>query len=311
MITLAAYLLGLGQSETYGREILRARARRNNRKLKLPDAQSGVTLAQMARITIVTPLRMLVTEPIVIMCTIYLGLNFAVVFQWFVSVPVVLNLVYDFSVRRAGLAFIGAIGGALLSSFTSIVLEHFALFAKCKHGETLPIEARLYPAMLGSFLTSGSLFWIGWTADPTISYFVPIAGTAVYVWGNMSVLTALISYLFDAYPPAGTLSALTTAACFRIICAAIVPIFILDMIVNLTGAWTYTTWGILSGVCIPIPFILYKWGPSLREKSRYGHGMTVVEMEVMDKRMGMPSAEGDMDERHGTSSSDGAVKTMV
>lgn len=82
MIAFAAYLLGIGVPETYPREILRARARRLGYEIKLAKAESGVTLAEMAQTTLFTPLAMAVTEPVVIMITFYLCLNFAVLFQW-------------------------------------------------------------------------------------------------------------------------------------------------------------------------------------------------------------------------------------
>ncbi|KAL8973143.1 MAG: hypothetical protein Q9197_002467 [Variospora fuerteventurae] len=82
MIALAAFLLGVGMPETYPREILRTRARRGGYTINLAKAESGVTLAEMARITIFTPLAMAVSDPVVIIVTLYLALNFAVLFQW-------------------------------------------------------------------------------------------------------------------------------------------------------------------------------------------------------------------------------------
>lgn len=82
MIALAAFLLGVGMPETYPREILRMRARRGRYTINLAKAESGITLAEMARITIFTPLAMAVSDPVVIIVTLYLALNFAVLFQW-------------------------------------------------------------------------------------------------------------------------------------------------------------------------------------------------------------------------------------
>lgn len=82
MIALAALLLGIGVPETYPREILRARARRGCYKINLAKAESGVTFAEMAQTTLFTPLAMAVSEPVVLVITLYLALNFAVLFQW-------------------------------------------------------------------------------------------------------------------------------------------------------------------------------------------------------------------------------------
>jgi len=35
---------------------------------------------------------------------------------------------------------------------------------------------------------------------------------------------SITPYLYDAYPLAGTLSALTAAACFRLVCAGLLPL---------------------------------------------------------------------------------------
>ncbi|KAF4976577.1 hypothetical protein FZEAL_6777 [Fusarium zealandicum] len=283
LFATVAMAFGAAMPETYNREILRTRIRYNRSGIKLSCAQSGVTLGEMAHITLFTPLKMLFTEPLVILVSLYLGLNFAIVFQWFISVPAALNAAYAFNVKQAGLAFFSAVGGVVLALVSSSLLE--ALFSrKRKHGME-SIEKRLIPAMFGSFLVAGSLFWIGFTATPSFHHLVPIFGTAVYVWGNAMVLISFISYLFDAYPAAGTLSALTAAASFRLICAGIVPIFILDMLKDLGGDWTFATFGIISAVMISFPFILYFLGPSWRARSKYSQG------SVSDSTMAMSAQE--------------------
>lgn len=267
---------GAFMPETYGREILRTRIRYNRSGIRLPCAQSGVTISEMARITFLTPLKMLFAEPLVILITLYLGLNFAVLFQWFISVPAALNAAYGFDVKQAGLAFLSALSGVVLAMVSSSSLE--ALFSKpAKHGMD-SIEKRLIPAMFGSFFVTGSLFWVAFTAKPTFHYLIPICGTAFYVWGNAMILISFISYLFDAYPPAGTLSALTTAACFRVACAGIVPLFILDMLKDLDGDWTFSIFGILSAIMGTFPFILYWFGLSWRTKSKYSAGFMPASM---------------------------------
>ena len=193
MFAAVTLVFTAGMPETYSRQILRTRARRQARQPNLPVALSGVTPAQMATHTIINPLKMFFTEPIVMMSTLYLGLNFAVIFQWFITVPAVLNMVYNFNVERAGLAFIAAIGGALLGAFMSITLEHamgVRMFPKQSPGDVAPIERRMFPAMAGSLLVFASLFWIGFTASPTVSFYSPIFGTAFYVWGNFMVLVS-------------------------------------------------------------------------------------------------------------------------
>lgn len=193
MVALAAFLLGVGMPETYNRSLLRRRAARLGlAPPKLLSAQSGVTLIDMTHVTFVTPLKMLFTEPIVAILSVYLAFNFAVLFQWFIAVPAVLHLVYNFTIQQAGLAFIAAILGSFLAAVTSIVLDKltYSRLSKNHHDGMIPIEYRLFPAMIGGFIMTASLFWIGWTAKPEISFASPIVGTAFYVWGSMLTLVS-------------------------------------------------------------------------------------------------------------------------
>lgn len=230
MLTVGAYLFALGMPETYPREIQRRRAKRMGVPNNLVPAQSGVTLTDMAYVTIVQPLIMLVSEPIVIALSLYVGFIFATIFQFFIAVPAVLHLTYKFTVGQAGLAFTAAIGGVVLAAFTSTLCDRLTRphVSARTHDGKVPEEYRMLPGMIGGIGITASFFWIAWTASPTIHFLVPIFGTALYIWGAASVLTSAISYLFDAYPPRNTLSALTAAACFRIFLAGLVPLFIIQ-----------------------------------------------------------------------------------
>jgi DHA1 family multidrug resistance protein-like MFS transporter len=164
-IVIAAVLLfGIGMSETYQREIPRRRARRAGRKFQQEPVQSGVTASQMARVTILDPVRMLFTDPIVGLISVVLIFNFAIVFQWFVTVPAVLAFVYGFDLEHIGLAFTTAIVGAVLAAGCNIAIEQILtgrLMKQHRIAMAQSLESRLVPAMIGQFLVTASLFWIG------------------------------------------------------------------------------------------------------------------------------------------------------
>lgn len=164
IVTAAVFLFGIGMSETYQREIARRRARRSGRKIQQEPAQSGVTISQMARVTVLEPIRMLFTNPIVGLTLVVLIFNFAVVFQWFVTVPAVLASVYGFDLEHVGLAFTTAIVGAVLAAACNIAIEQIStgrLMKKHEMTMAQSLEYRLVPAMIGQFLVTASLFWIG------------------------------------------------------------------------------------------------------------------------------------------------------
>lgn len=271
MISFGVFLFGIGLPESNQREIPRRRAKLQKVILNQPPAQSGVTFAQMFKITVITPFIMLFSEPIVLLTTIHLMLNWAVLFSWFIVVPAVLMGVYKFTLQQAGLAFSSAVAGTVLAALTSIGIEQL-IYRRClKHNRLtmLSLEFRLIPAMLGAVLLPASLFWVGWTALPTIHWAVPVVGTGVYVYASLLMVISYVPYLFDAYPPAGTLSALTTAACMRILLAALIPLGILQMFARLTGAWALSVFGFIGLLFMPIPFVLFFFGKKLRKSSRY------------------------------------------
>lgn len=266
--------------ETYAREILRRRNRAQGITTPLPPPPNGSTFLEMVHTTIVQPAIMFATEPLVLLIALYVGLVFAVIFQFFIAVPVVLNLLYKFDTNDQGLSFLVAVVGTILGTLTTIAIEQFTF--NTSRGKRHPIENRMLPAIVGSLLSIAGLFWVGYTASPTVNRVVPIIAVGVYTWGNVMSITSFISYLFDIFPPTQALGALTAAAVFRLICAGIVPIFIINMILNLGGKWAYGTFGIITAVFFFIPVAIYLFGAKYREKSRFmKSGMTTLDMEDM------------------------------
>lgn len=165
--------------------------------LKLMDAQSGITLQDMSIVTFFIPLKMLVTEPIVIALSLEVGFIFGVTFQWFIAIPAVLETTYNFTVQQVGIAFSAAILGASLSTAMSTIIDtSVPHWCKRNPDGTVPVEYRMLPAMIGGPLVLTSLFWIAWTASPSIHYLSPIFGTAVYVWGAQSVIVSMIQFAY-------------------------------------------------------------------------------------------------------------------
>ncbi|KAK5709240.1 hypothetical protein LTR17_019965 [Elasticomyces elasticus] len=294
-VIASVFLFGLGQSETYQREIPRRRAHYSGMSRKdfirtQDPALSGESLGEMLRITVFDAIIAPFTDPIITLSTFFLLFNFAVVFRWFIRVPAALGAPPPtgpgYTIDRIGLA-IGLTGtvGSTCAALMSIIVEQVSsgMLMKSMHkAPTTAIEYRLVPAMIGLFLITTSLFWIGWTISPDLSPIVPIIGTAVYIFGNASIIISIIPYLFDAFPPAGTLTALTSAATGRILFAGFLSMVILYDITALTPRWAFGIFGFISIAMWPIPFLLFRYGANWRANIRYSklsvaihHGETI------------------------------------
>jgi DHA1 family multidrug resistance protein-like MFS transporter len=224
------------------------------------------------------------------------------------AVPPVLKLTYGFTLEQAGLAFIAAIAGALLAAASSILIERIAYPREVKktgNMSMVDIEYRFLPAVVGSVFITTALFWIGWTAKPSVSWASPVIGTGLFVWGNMMVLVrtaissssiqtpmlteppqiSIISYLFDAFAPPETLSALTVAASLRLLVAAAIPLVIIQDITRLGGGWAYSIFGFIAAALMVLPYLGYRFGSEARAKSRYNQGQMMAIGEKMVEQM--------------------------
>jgi MFS transporter, DHA1 family, multidrug resistance protein len=98
---------------------------------------------------------------------------------------------YNFALQQAGLAFIAAMGGAVLAAVSSILIKRVAYSRETKksgHKGIVDIEYHFLPAILGSIFIAAALFWIRWTAKPSVRWASPVLGTGLFVWSNMMIL---------------------------------------------------------------------------------------------------------------------------
>ena len=133
---------------------------------------------------------------------------------------------------------------------------------------------------------SNTYSFTGFTVNPNFPPLIPLIGTAIYVYGNAMIIFSVIPYLFDAFPPAATLSALTAAASARLIFAGVLPLLILQFFGAVTPKWALAIFGFISVATWPIPFVLFRYGAIWRSKSRYSH---VPMSEPMNIPHRMPS----------------------
>jgi hypothetical protein len=150
-------------------------------------------------VTLLRPLHMLFSEPIVAFMSLYTAFTFSVLFAFFAAFPYVFKSVYHFSTSQTGLAFLAIGLGILLSAATSIMLDrvlyqkHHAKAVAEGRTQVAP-EHRLYSAMLGSVGVPVGLFWFAWTARSGVHWIVPILGGVPFAWGNLNIFVSSSFY---------------------------------------------------------------------------------------------------------------------
>ncbi|KUJ14061.1 MFS general substrate transporter [Mollisia scopiformis] len=152
-LALAAYILVLPTSETHRGVLLKRKAKKMNRPPPEPELARKDAIKLLLTITLFRPIRMLVSEPIVLLYSIYNAFTFSVLFAFFEAYPFVFMGEYDFQIWQYGLTFLGIGIGVLLGALGAILVDRLVYQKIVKEGgdriRNRGPEQRLYIGMIG------------------------------------------------------------------------------------------------------------------------------------------------------------------
>jgi len=172
---------------------------------------------------------------------------------------------YNWSDTTWGLAYL-ALGLGFSSStiMNSIIQDRIYRYLTRKHGEGRP-EWRLVSTQMGMFFVPcGLLIW-GWTAQNHTIAVGPLFGLFIYSFGQNTVFNTVLNYLVDAYYPYGA-AAVATATFFRSVVGCVLPLFSEDVFTYLGYGRAATMLAGVMLVAVPVPALLFNFGPALRKR---------------------------------------------
>jgi DHA1 family multidrug resistance protein-like MFS transporter len=146
------------------------------------------------------PLRLLITEPLILAVTLYLSFIYGLLYCFLTAYPIVFQGVYHMSPGIGGLPFFGMIVGLCVAG-SYVILSNPSYNRKLDANNGVPVpEWRLPPVMIGGFLFAGGLFWFGWTGfTDSIPWIVPTLSGLFTGFGLLIVFIQLFNYLIDTY----------------------------------------------------------------------------------------------------------------
>jgi hypothetical protein len=259
--------------ETYGPVLL---ARKVNHLIKqdgkryisvLEKNQSKMHPSEVFRKALVRPWIFLILEPIVLVACIYMAIIFGTVYMFLGAMPIVFGQGRGWSEGISGLAFLGIFVGILVG-LTYAILDNNTRYTRLSVAKTATAESRLPPAIIGAVALPVGMFSFAWTNYPSIHWAACIILSSPFGFGCVLVILPVVNYLIDSYTIFAA-SVLAAAAILRSIMGAVFPLFTPYMYRNLGIHWATSIPAFLTLVCMPFPFIMYKYGEAVRMKCKY------------------------------------------
>ena len=146
------------------------------------------------------PLRLLVTEPIVLLLSIYMAFIYGLLYLFLTAYPIVFQQIHGMNEGVGGLPYFGMITGMLLAGAYIVSTQgSYNKKLAANNGVTVP-EWRLPPAIMGGISFTIGLFWFAWTGyRRDIHWIAPTLSGLLTGFGLLSIFLQSLNYLVDAY----------------------------------------------------------------------------------------------------------------
>ncbi|CEQ42531.1 SPOSA6832_04353, partial [Sporobolomyces salmonicolor] len=277
--------------ETYHPKLLAQRAKRMRKEDPEKNGEkygelekADFSLKSILVRTVARPAQMLILEPILTATTIYLAVVYGLLYGLFSAFPIIWQELRGFNAGEGGI-------GTTIGAVTNIIVQrHYRELVPLWHGHPPP-EERLYGAMIaGPFLVIG-MFYLGWTVSssltnplsqgnyPSIHWAVPAVAT-IFIGASFSlVFISFLSYLVEVYLMYSA-SALAANTIVRSGVAVAFPLFVRQQFAAMGVNWACSLYAFVGLAISPSPFLFYKYGAKIRERSRFA---PALDLKIRDQ----------------------------
>lgn len=215
---------------------------------------------------------MMVTEPIVIGCSVWTALSYGILYFQFEAYPVIFLEQHNIPFQLGGLPFIAIMIGMILGVLPYVPVMNYFMKIKLpkwmgEAGPTTP-EARLKLALLSCVCLPVSTFWLAWTSGPETHWAAPLLSGVLFGYANVIIFFTFVTYTGHSYT-LYTASAGAASLFARSVIGSVFPLFSHIIIEKCGTKWGISIFGFAALALFPIPLIYLRDGPALRKKSPY------------------------------------------
>jgi len=214
------------------------------------------------------PLRMLTTEPMVTCIALYASFVYGLLYMTLEVFPIIFEQNRGWPLITSTLPFLALFVGVLFAVLINLANQpRYARIVDANKGRPVP-EARLAPMAIGGVLFAIGLFWLGWTADPSIPWPSCVVAAGFIGAGFNIIFQQCINFLVDTYLLYAA-SAVSANTFLRSLIAGGLPLAARPMFNRLGVGPAMSILGGVAVLALPVPFILMKYGLKLRKMSKF------------------------------------------
>lgn len=263
-----AVLIILFTRETRGSVILSRRARKMRKETGDPRYQcrsdaERASLAVLIRVSMTRPLYLLGTEAIVFFFSLWAGFSWGVLYLLVEALPLIFADVYGFNQGEVGLTFYSVVIASLIGFGANLYQERLYR----KHVARRGPEARLYASLVGGLVFPAGAFILAFSQGRG-HWMGPVVGVALIFTGVYTIYLAVFSYLADCYTIYAS-SALSGQSLCRNLMGFSMPLFTTQMYNGMGYQWASFLAGCIALVLASTPWVLFRFGPTIRARSRF------------------------------------------
>ncbi|KAH3977678.1 hypothetical protein HBH70_184390 [Parastagonospora nodorum] len=244
-----------------------------NRELYTEYDDADRTLLSTLKMAIKRPFKLLFTQPIVQVLACYMAFIYGLMYLMLSTFPLLWTDRYGQSASMGSLNYISMAVGFFLGVQISAPFNDmlYRRLKKKNNGAGKP-EFRIPIMVPASLLVPIGLFWYGWSAQAKLHWIMPNIGACIFCAGTIVSFQCIQTYLVDSYTRYAA-SATAAAIFLRSLAGFGFPLFAPAMYNALDFGWGNSLLGFVAlSLGVPAPFLLWKFGETLRERSKFAAG---------------------------------------
>ncbi|KAK9369168.1 major facilitator superfamily domain-containing protein [Lipomyces kononenkoae] len=261
--------------ETYPPKVLVEKARFLRRETDIwcilaRQERTNFDISELLQHNILRPLRMLFTEPILLLLSIYTAFAYGILYLLLEAYPIIFLQGYRMAFQISELPYLGLLLGQILGGAMVVAFEPMTYRRIVANGGRPIPELRLIPTMIGGVLFTIGIFWLTWTGayHRHVHWIVPTISGVFTGMGLISIFLSALNYIVEAYLMFAA-SAVAANTFLRSGFGAGFPLFAGPMFYSLGVQWAGTLIGCLGFILVPVPVLFYIYGKRLRRMSKY------------------------------------------